>query len=119
MSDTLKVTMIQTQLHWENAGANIEMFSEKISALKEIGDIIVLPEMFSTGFSMNADSVAETMDGKTVAWMKKTAQEKNCVLTGSLMMKDEGKYYNRLIWMRPDGSFETYDKRHLFALAHE
>jgi omega-amidase len=119
MGDILKVTMIQTALHWENIDANLQMFSEKISALKETGDIIVLPEMFSTGFSMNASALAETMDGSAVSWMKRTAAEKKCVITGSLIIKENNKYYNRLFWMMPDGTYDVYDKRHLFALAHE
>lgn len=119
MKDTLKVTIVQTSLHWEDVDANLQMFSEKISALKERGDIIVLPEMFSTGFSMNAAAHAETMDGKAIKWMQKTAAEYKCVLTGSLMIKDNGKFYNRLIWMQPDGAYQIYNKRHLFALAHE
>jgi omega-amidase len=119
MDDTLKVTMVQTALHWENVEANLAMFSEKISSLKERGDIIVLPEMFSTGFSMNAAAHAETMDGKSLQWMQKAAAEYQCVLTGSLMMKENGKFYNRLIWMPPDGACQFYNKRHLFALANE
>jgi omega-amidase len=115
----LKVTIIQTQLHWEDVDANLEMFSEKISALKETRDVIVLPEMFSTGFSMNAEKVAETMGGKAVQWMRHKARENNCAITGSLMIKEDEKFYNRLIWMKPDGTYETYDKKHLFALAHE
>jgi omega-amidase len=119
MDDTLKVTMVQTALHWEDVDANLAMFSEKIAALKEWGDVIVLPEMFNTGFSMNAAAHAETMDGKAMQWLKKTAAEYKCVLTGSLMIEDDGMYYNRLIWMKPDGTFDIYDKRHLFALANE
>jgi omega-amidase len=119
MSDVLKVTIIQTSLHWEDVDANLEMFSEKISALKETSDVIILPEMFSTGFSMNASALSEPMNGKAVKWMQEKASEKNCVITGSLIIKEDNKFYNRLIWMKPDGSFEVYDKRHLFALAHE
>jgi len=119
MSDILKVSLIQTTLHWEDIDANLQMFSEKISSLKEIGDIIVLPEMFSTGFSMNASSLAETMNGKSVTWMQAKAKEKKCVITGSLIIKEGNNFYNRLIWMKPDGTNVTYDKRHLFALAHE
>jgi len=105
------------------------MFSEKIASIKEATDLIALPEMFSTGFTMNTvgqtpngvnnKAMAEKMDGKTVAWMKKTAKEKKCVLTGSLIIEENGNYFNRLIWMRADGSFETYDKRHLFRYANE
>jgi omega-amidase len=119
MSADLRVTMIQTALHWEDVNANLQMFSEKIAALKEPSDIILLPEMFSTGFSMNAEKVAETMDGEAVQWMRQKARDFNCVITGSLMIKEGNKYYNRLVWMKPDGSYDIYNKRHLFALAHE
>ena len=115
----LTITILQTSLHWEDIDANIKMFSEKISSIKEITDLIVLPEMFSTGFTMNNKVAAEKMSGKAVAWMKKTAKEKNCVVTGSLVIEEGGKYFNRLIWMRADGSFEIYNKRHLFRYAME
>jgi omega-amidase len=115
----LKITIIQSSLHWENIDANLKMFAEKISSIKEETDLVVLPEMFSTGFTMNNKALAETMTGKTVEWMKKIAREKNCVVTGSAIIEEKGKYFNRLIWMRPNGSFETYDKRHLFRYAKE
>lgn len=117
--NTLSLTFIQTNLHWEYIDANLKMFSEKISSIKEKTDLIVLPEMFSTGFTMNNKAMAENTEGKTFEWMKKTAKEKNCVLTGSVIIEENGNYYNRLIWMRGDGSFETYDKRHLFRYAKE
>src|SRR5437016_2455584 len=119
MSDTLKITLIQTGLHWEDIDANLKMFSEKIGSIKEETDLILLPEMFSTGFTMNAASLAEEMNSMTMQWMKGTAAERKCVLTGSIIIKEEGKFYNRLIWMRPDGSYEQYDKRHMFRLADE
>ena len=115
----LAITIIQSNLHWENIDANLKMFSQKISSIKEKTDLIVLPEMFSTGFTMNNKALAETMKGKTVEWMKKTAKEKNCVITGSIITEEKKKYYNRLIWMMPNGKFKTYDKRHLFRYANE
>lgn len=115
----LRITLIQSTLHWENIDANLKMFAEKVSSIKEQTDLIILPEMFSTGFTMNNKPLAEKMDGKAVAWMKKAAKEKNCVITGSLIIEEGGMYFNRLIWMRADGSFETYDKRHLFRYANE
>lgn len=115
----LHVTLIQSNLHWENITANLAMFSQKIVAIKEATDVIVLPEMFSTGFSMRAAELAEPMDGSAVQWMQKTAAEKNCVITGSLIIEEAGDYFNRLVWMRPDGTFDTYDKRHLFSLGGE
>ncbi|MCG3167927.1 MAG: Omega-amidase YafV [Bacteroidia bacterium] len=116
--EDLKITLVQTQLHWESVEKNISMFDELLNAVKEQTDLIVLPEMFSTGFTMNT-AVAETMQGKSIIWLKEKAKEKNCVITGSLMIKENGKNYNRLIWMQPDGSFETYNKRHLFRMANE
>ncbi|MBL0308931.1 MAG: amidohydrolase [Bacteroidetes bacterium] len=116
----LSITLIQSTLHWQDVAANLQMLSEKISAIKNPTDLILLPEMFSTGFSMNVETQAEEMNNSwAIEWMKKTAAEKNCVVTGSLMLRDKKKFFNRLVWMRPDGSFETYDKRHLFSFAQE
>lgn len=115
----LKITIIQSDLHWENVDANLKMFSQKIASVKEASDLIVLPEMFSTGFTMNNKAVAETMKGKTVSWMRQMAKEKKCVVTGSAIIEEKKKYYNRLIWMLPNGKFKTYDKRHLFRYAGE
>lgn len=114
----LKITLVQTPLHWENVEKNISMFDELLNNIKEQTDLIILPEMFSTGFTMNT-AVAETMNGKSIAWLKEKAKEKNCVITGSLMITENGKNYNRLIWMQPDGNSQTYDKRHLFRMANE
>lgn len=119
----LRVTLIQSNLHWENISANLEMFSKKIAQVGET-DLIVLPETFTTGFSMNP-KFAETMDGTAVDWMRKIAQKKNCVVCGSLMIRatspsESGEvFYNRLVWMKPDGEFLTYDKRHLFCMSDE
>jgi omega-amidase len=114
----LKISLIQANLHWEDAAANLKMFAEKIASVNEDTDLILLPEMFSTGFTMNT-KVAERMDGRTVTWMKEQAKKKNCVITGSVVIEESGKFYNRLVWMRPDGSFEIYNKRHLFRYANE
>ncbi|HEY8916384.1 MAG TPA: amidohydrolase [Chitinophaga sp.] len=118
MSD-LKVTLIQSQLHWENIAENLRMFDEKINSIPERTEVIVLPEMFSTGFSMQSARLAETMDGSAVQWMKKKAAEKNVIITGSLIIKDGDRYVNRLVWMQPNGVYGTYDKRHLFGYAGE
>lgn len=115
----LNITIIQSDLHWESIDKNLEMFSQKITAIAEHTDLIVLPEMFNTGFTMNTGLVAEQMNGKTMQWMWRLSKEKKCVLTGSLIIVENGRYYNRLIWMKPDGTFETYDKRHLFRMAKE
>lgn len=116
---TLNVTTIQTALHWEDKAANLQMLEEKINAIKDKTEIVVLPEMFSTGFSMNAAALAETMDGPAVTWMKHMAASKKIILTGSLIIEEGGNYYNRLIWMLPTGQYGVYDKRHLFAYAKE
>lgn len=115
----LKISLIQADLHWENIDENLNMFSQKISAITETTDLIVLPEMFSTGFSMSPSIFAEPMSGKTVKWMAERASEKKCVVTGSFICEENGKYFNRLLWMKPDGTYTTYDKRHLFRMANE
>lgn len=118
MSD-LKVTLIQSQLHWENIAANIGMFDEKINAISERTEVVFLPEMFSTGFSMRPEKLAETMEGSAVQWMKQKAAEKKIIITGSLIIEENGAYLNRLVWMLPNGTMGTYDKRHLFGYAGE
>ena len=115
----LKMTIIQSNLHWENKEENLAMFSQKIAAVAESTDLIVLPEMFTTGFSMQPEKFAETMEDETVNWLKEKARKKNCVITGSFICEEKGKYYNRLVWMRPDGRYSTYDKRHLFSMGDE
>ncbi len=114
----LKIALIQTSLIWENHEANLLLFEEQLSKVSE-ADLIVLPEMFTTGFSMEPARLAEKMEGKTIQWLTQKAKEKNAVITGSFIAEENGKYFNRLIWVRADGSFETYDKRHLFRMAGE
>ena len=116
---TLTITGIQTHLHWEDASANRKMFEEKINSIPDKTEIVILPETFSTGFSMKPKELAETIDGETVKWMKRIATEKKVVLTGSVIINDNSNYYNRLIWMLPNGQYGTYDKRHLFNYAGE
>jgi predicted amidohydrolase len=116
---TLRVTTVQSVLHWENIGANLNMFSHKLSHLSGKTDLVVLPEMFTTGFSMNAAHLSEHVDGQTMQWLEAQSRKLNAVITGSFIATENGRYFNRLVWMRPDGSFETYDKRHLFTLAGE
>lgn len=116
---TLTVTGIQTILNWENPAANRSMFEEKIQEIKEKTEIIILPETFSTGFSMKPKEMAETMEGETVKWMKRIASEKKSIITGSAIIEENGNYFNRLIWMLPNGQHGVYDKRHLFAYAGE
>ncbi len=115
----LKITTIQSNLHWENKEMNLNMFSQKINDIAESTDLIILPEMFSTGFSMNPKKFAEPMNGLTVNWMIEKAKEKMCAVTGSFIYEENGKCFNRLVWVNADGSCFTYDKRHLFRMAHE
>lgn len=117
--NTLKITTFQAYLFWENIEKNLQNLGLRLSSIREKTDLIILPEMFSTGFSMNAKKLAEEMDGSAVTWMLEQAKKFDCVITGSLIIKQGKKYYNRLIWMRPDGSHEYYDKRHLFSMGEE
>ncbi|AWH84252.1 amidohydrolase [Flavobacterium album] len=114
----MKISLIQTSLTWENPQANRANFERLINSI-EMTDLILVPEMFPTGFTMKPEAVAETMDGETVAWMKEMAAAKGCAITGSLVIKEDGRYYNRLLFVFPDGAVKTYDKRHLFSLAGE
>jgi len=121
---TLSFSIIQTDLFWEDKEANLAMLAQKIRGIEEYSEVIVLPEMFSTGFSMRPTEFAETMDGPTVEWMKQLSAEKKVIIVGSLIIKEEiskeePRFYNRLIWMLPNGELGYYDKRHLFAFAGE
>lgn len=115
----LVVTTIQTELAWENKAENLLHFSKKIAEITTKTDIIILPEMFSTGFSMNAQKLAETMQGETISWMKAEASKQNAVIIASLIIEEKGNYFNRLVWMQPNGEHYHYDKRHLFSMAGE
>ncbi len=116
---SLTISLVQSHLHWEDRRANLAMFEEKIMGIKERTEIVVLPEMFSTGFSMKPRILAEKMDGTTVAWMKKIATAKKIILTGSVIIEENGQYFNRLLWILPNGNAGYYDKRHRFAFAGE
>ncbi|HTH30245.1 MAG TPA: nitrilase family protein [Lacibacter sp.] len=120
----LTFTLIQTNLHWEDKAANLQMLEKKINSIEHPTQIIVLPEMFNTGFSMKPEELAEPMNGPTVEWMKKMAAEKRVIVTGSLMANEpaedgSAQYFNRLLWVLPNGQHGVYDKRHLFAFADE
>ena len=119
MAQDISIAVIQTHLHWQDVKANLMMFEVKIRNVGDKSDIIVLPEMFTTGFSMEPDALAEQMNGPTMKWMAALATETSCVITGSLIIREDDKYFNRLIWMRPDKTYEIYDKKHLFAMAGE
>lgn len=119
MNKNLKITIIQSELHWENAEANLKMFSEKIENIEGETDLIVLPEMFTTGFSMNAQNLAEKNDGETLKWMLSEAKKYNTAITGSVIIAEGNDFYNRLFFVFPDGHYEKYDKKHTFTLAKE
>lgn len=119
MEDNLKVTIIQSELHWEDVNANLSMFSDKIQNIDEKTDLIILPEMFSTGFSMNAENLAEHNDGKTLNWMISEAKKHNTAIMGSVIISEDNHFYNRLYFVFPDGSYSQYDKKHTFTLAKE
>ena len=116
---TLHFSLIQSTLFWEDKGANLDMLAQKIRSIEQPTEIIVLPEMFTTGFSMQPEKFAENMEGPSVDWMRRLSQEKKAIITGSLIIEENGNYYNRLIWMMPNGQLGFYDKRHLFAFAGE
>jgi len=116
---SLSFTLLQSSLVWEDAAANRARFEEKIRAHSQSGQVVVLPEMFATGFSMRPELFAETMDGETVQWMHRLARELRIILTGSLMIREGDAFYNRLLWVLPNGHMGHYDKRHLFGYAGE
>lgn len=115
----MKIALIQVPLFWENPKLNRDYFEEKINAIAENVDLIVLPEMFTSGFTMNPKSVAETMQGDTILWLKNLAKAKNAAITGSLVIEENGHFFNRLVFVFPSGEIQKYDKKHLFTLAGE
>ena len=115
----MRLTIVQSSIQWEQPDANRLMFAQKLAALRGTTDLVVLPEMFSTGFSMNAAALAEPMYGPTGRWMRAQANDLNAVVTGSFICKEDGRHFNRLVWAYPDGRLETYDKKHLFGLSGE
>ncbi|MBK0369795.1 amidohydrolase [Flavobacterium agrisoli] len=115
----MKVALLQSSLIWENPTANRNLFEQKIKTLISEVNLVVLPEMFTTGFTMNAKKMAEKMNGETVLWMQKIAVQKKIAITGSLIIEENDNFYNRLLFVFPNGEWQYYDKRHLFTLAHE
>ncbi|GAB3640313.1 amidohydrolase [Spirosoma arcticum] len=115
----MHLTLIQPRLYWHDPVANRAMLEERIFAVPEPTDLIVLPEMFTTGFTMDAPAVAEPMNLTTFRWLKQMAAQTKAVVTGSYVVREGNAFYNRLIWMQPDGEFDVYDKRHLFRMAGE
>jgi len=118
MQDKLNITIVQSNLVWENIDANLENFAKK---LENVGaaDLIVLPEMFNTGFSMNSKNLAEKPDGKSVKWLVNLAKEKNSALIASLIIEENQQFFNRLYFIFPNGDLQFYNKRHLFRMANE
>ncbi len=115
----LTVALIQTALYWESPTANLAMLEEKIAEITQKVDLIVLPEMFTTGFSMKPEALAEPMNLTTFKWMRQMAEQSGAVLTGSYIVQEKGQYFNRLLWMPPNGEYDYYDKRHLFRMGKE
>jgi len=115
----LKVTLIQSELVWEDIDSNLAEFDTKIASIETETHLVVLPEMFPTGFSMNAADLAQGMDGSAVQWIQKKSSGIGADIVGSIIINEGGKYYNRLVWAKPDGEILTYDKRHLFRMAGE
>lgn len=118
MSD-LHITLIQSDIFWEDPVKNIEHFGRKIDEIPTPTDLVVLPEMFNTGFSFNPHKCAETTDGPAIGLLREKSVRRNFMIMGSVLIKERGSYFNRLICMRPDGTFHQYDKRHLFRLSDE
>ncbi|EPR73258.1 Omega amidase [Winogradskyella psychrotolerans RS-3] len=119
MSNVLNVALIQTSLVWENPKENRRLLNEKINTITKGVDLIVLPEMFTSGFTMNPALVAETMTGDTIIWLTQLAKEKEAAIMGSLVISENNKFYNRMVCVDPSGAITTYDKRHTFTLAGE
>ncbi|MFV5690573.1 amidohydrolase [Flavobacterium sp. LT1R49] len=115
----MKTSLIQSSLYWENPKQNRDYFEEKINTINDDIDLIVLPEMFTSGFTMSPENVAETMQGETVTWLKALAKAKNTAITGSLVIKENSNFYNRMVFVFPSGEIQFYDKKHLFTLAGE
>ncbi|MEN9336061.1 MAG: hypothetical protein RLZZ500_1048 [Bacteroidota bacterium] len=115
----MKIALVQTSLHWENPSTNRVLLDEKLNAISPNTDLIVLPEMFTTGFTMRPELGAETMEGATVVWMKNWAKKLQAAIVGSVVIQENNQYFNRLLFVHPDGTIATYDKRHRFTLAGE
>ncbi|WP_348813112.1 nitrilase family protein [Flavobacterium maritimum] len=115
----MKVALIQSSIMWENPKLNRKYFEEAINGIVGRVDLVVLPEMFTTGFTMNPEQLAETMQGETIVWLQTLAKVQKCAITGSLIVEEDGGFYNRLLFVFPSGEMQYYDKKHLFTLAGE
>lgn len=119
MRNELKIASLQVDIIWEDPKANIVKYDKLINSIAEDIDLVVLPEMFSTGFSMNPSACAETMNGESVAWMQEIARQKQIAIMGTLAIKENDRFYNRLVFVHPNGKIETNNKRHLFSYGGE
>lgn len=119
MNKPLNISLIQTEIIWEDSVRNLEHYTTLLSQIKKPTHIAVLPEMFDTGFTNNAKNLAQKMNGPTLMWMKNQARINNFILCGSTIIEEDGHYYNRFIWMQPNGEYYHYDKAHLFGKANE
>lgn len=115
----LDLALIQQDIAWEDTAVNLKRFEENLRSIEMPCDLVILPEMFSSGFTMNVEKCAEPVDGESVNWMKTQAYNYKSVIAGSVLAKEKGKYFNRFYWVQPDGNFVCYDKRHLFTMANE
>ena len=119
MEESIKIAVVQARLVWENPSKNRALFAEKIKATATDVDVIILPEMFTTGFTMNPDNIALSEDAATLNWMRQMANESGSAIVGSIVYREKEQNYNRLFFVNPDGSASSYDKRHTFTLAGE
>lgn len=115
----MKTVLIQTHIIWENPSENRRILEEKINSITGSIDLIILPEMFTSGFTMQPNLVAESMNGETISWLQNIAKTKNCAITGSLVIAENNNFYNRMVFVFPNGEIQHYDKKHLFTLAGE
>jgi omega-amidase len=115
----IKFTVVQSDIFWEDISKNLFEFEKKLVYFNEFSDVFILPEMFNTGFSMNAGNLYEEMEGPTMGWMHNMALKFNAVFCGSLIIKEKNNFYNRFVWIKKDGTYQYYDKRHLFQLSGE
>jgi len=118
MQETLHISILQSDLFWKDIYKNLNHFEKLFSKISNT-DIILLPEMFNTAFCPKSNYLAESMNGNTIKWMRKISTQKKCAISGSLMIEEKGKIYNRLVWISKNGKISTYDKRHLFSLIKE
>lgn len=115
----LDLALIQQDIAWEDRAVNLKRFEEQLRSIETHCNLVVLPEMFNTGFTMNVEKCAEPVEGESVNWMKTQASKIKCVIAGSILTREKGKYYNRFYWVQPDGNVVSYNKRHLFTMANE